>query len=583
MTFKLNSTEPTAADVTESTVTSEAVTDDDGTAVLAPGLESTLGYSSSTPTPTPTPTGGARPFQNSGLWDTSQISQMKSPFDATGVHVSSYTARRAAKNSKPAPLIFRAFRFFAIAITIPVAMAMVYAVMTGQDIRVLIEHTRRTLTKPDTQTAATSARVKDAHPLIDLLNRDTNAGRTAVHLAVAATYQTAATPETAATSTTASRAPSGLRYPIKLRLDALGRLVSPYSVVLDAEGQEVNRLERDEALSQLPLLPSGTPPAGYNANENSNQISYGDIDRRRMAALVARAPELKTALTRNDALVSKRLNLPTTAVVSLAPSNLLGSEARRLDAIRDLEWMRAAALAMVVNGDRQPVRRTEELLKQWASIYQPSGDAIAELPILDLVIAYDVVRGAMSDADRNSVEGMLAAVVDAQLVKFKNARTYDLWHAAHTRMSLAIGFTIRKAAFQFHGSTQFERHIVGSSLMRKLEFDTDDVRRMTQLLESAILLDRSNMKNVAQALQAPLDLDSGMRLLLTDRALDDRAELIDAFNAAVYFKPEYLPNLVRLAGASGTRFGTDTAVIRSAIRRPDSSVSPVPRKPAANH
>lgn len=503
---------------------------------------------------------------------------MRPPTTADGHGASASTKARAAASVRKSQRQSALIRTLLVTISIPLSAGSAYLMLAEQNAPI----------------DASIGRI--APPTYNPAAADVFRYETARKPSTPVIAQTIAPPAgTPITTGTLLRAPSSLQHPVHLKLDANGKLVSPFSLVLDGSGLEIGRKERDEYLLQRPVLTlaglekaatltSGEPAAWFRLMEPSFQLSYTDADRRRLSSLIVQAPEMRRAVQATDAFVRGHQNKGPIAIESLRPGSGYDRDGRLSAALTELRWLGEATLSMAVHGDRSPERRIEDSLLHWANTYRPSGDAVLELPFLQALKAYEYTRASLSNDSRSKIEELFVAIVEAQFLRMRQYREYDRWHAAHTLFTLATGLSLRRASLQYHGIMQFDGHTQYSNLARKAMLEPEDVERVRYLVHTAILLDRSGAGSIAQNFKP----DSNLAVAIDKMALaaprpELRADAIQAVSYAVYFKPQLLPLLVKLTGQTQSRFGTNDAVIWAALRRPDSSVDSKPKRanPAA--
>jgi len=144
------------------------------------------------------------------------------------------------------------------------------------------------------------------------------------------------------------------------------------------------------------------------------------------------APALQTSERTNaapgvKALVSNveaHLNEPARAVAKLHTEGTLPHEGiydQSVEAEKDLDLMRDAALAWRVTSDDRYLKLVDRLLYAWVTTYQPSFNPIDETRFEGLILAYDMTASALPVKTRNASMAFLTqfangyiAQIDAQ-------------------------------------------------------------------------------------------------------------------------------------------------------------------------
>lgn len=496
------------------------------------------------------------------------MTDLRSPVDSFGRDPSQYTKQKAADAAKRAQSNSELVRGLLIAMAIPLSAGAVYLLLSGQDVRIEGLTSSPVAAAPVPNAASVSATLPP--PIgAEIVPTGNPHGSTAI----------VAGPTNPVDRTIATSGSSLEPQELKLELDSSGQLKSPYTVVLDENGREVSRKEFSEFAMFLPLLPLGPfegaktlstaeVPADFSPKQQVRPFVYSEIEHRRLAALRATAPEIRRAIDNLTSLSSSRMTMSPAAVESFSDSRL---QAAAENAKIELRWLKAAAVTRDLLGDRTPERRLVDSLLTWARTYKPSGDAVAELPLLDAVYAYNSVRHLYRTPDQAEIDAFFKQIIDLQFIRQKSNKVYNESHAAHILMTAAVGYVIENSAFQLHAITQYKYHVEKSLELKQSAPGDDEVKSLASLLETAYIFDRAGMLDY----RSP-QLHAASAAMVAHGKTTDPLRLVDAVASAAYFDPTFYRRLITIsaqAGVTGTRFGTDNGAFKAALRKPTSSLT----------
>lgn len=365
---------------------------------------------------------------------------------------------------------------------------------------------------------------------------------------------------------------------LKLVLDSAGKLISPFSIELDQNGDEIARTELSDPTIRLTPLPLGAfdgvgrlseaqlPPA-FLAQAWMRPFAFSEAERQRIMGLRVVAIEIKNYLNEVESLTATRLSRP----LQVTGPDLTVEDAADLSA--ELSWLRAASLARDLLGVRLTERRLIESLLRIAKSYKPTGLALREKPLLDAIFAYDHVRHLLGAAEQSIIDGFFRGIVDQQFTQMKLEKRYGESHATHTLFAVSVGHVIQDAPIAYHGATQYAFHTANSKLLEQDNLDAEGVRVLNALLRAAYVLERSGSTAYSsQKLHSAADA-----LLRTGAALPN-PNLLETVGLAAYFRGElYAPlaEMTRDAGVANSRFGSGEIALLAATRRPTTSLMPV--------
>lgn len=359
--------------------------------------------------------------------------------------------------------------------------------------------------------------------------------------------------------------------PLKIVLNYNGAIISPFSVELDENGDEILRTESDQHLAFISMgafeaaktISSVAVPTGFATAGPSRPFTLTELERRRILQLRDSAIEIRATIQNFERVAFSRLQTSPNAALVLTD----GSDSA--DALAELRWLRAASFTRDVSGDRSVEKRLLETLKLWAKTYRPTGATIADLPLLDALYAYDQIRHLWSTADQVTIDKFFRDLVDAQFVRMKLEKSYGLEHAAHVRFAIAVGYVTGDGHLQYYGQEQFKNHIQNSTLSGMDSYGHEEVLAVGHLLQTAFVLDRAN-SNIYQLSKLNRIID-----VLVNSSQTTRAKLLETMAVAAYFRQDLyrsLPAAAVAAGIVGSRFGTNEGAILAAIRKPTSTL-----------
>lgn len=514
----------------------------------------------------------SRVNSNSGIYDVSRMTNIKSPVDPFGHNVSHYTKQKAADIAKRAQINSELVRGLLIAMAIPLSAGAAYLLLSGQDIRIEGLSSNPVANTPVAQNPGTETPAVKATlpaPIGAEIVPTSNLHGTLPVLA------DASNPVDRGIARATSQGPREL----KLELDSDGKLKSPYIVELDEEGREVSRKEFEEYAMFLPLLPLGpfegvktlstaNVPADFVPKVQTRPFVYTEEESRRLAPLRATAPEIRRAMDNATSTSSSRMTSAPGAAESLQGGAIE-------NAVLELHWMKAASIARDLLGDRSTERRLTDTILLWARTYKPTGDALTEIPLLDLVYAYNNVRHLYRTPDQTLIDDFLKRVVDLQFTRQKSNKLYNESHAVHLLTAAAVGYVIDNPAYQLHALTQYKFHIEKSSELKQSAPGDDEVKSLRALLEAAYIFDRAGVPDYRSA-----RLHAATVAMANSGKTDPPTLLVSAVASAAYFDTALYRRLGELsvqAGLTGTRFGTDEGALKAAVRKPTSSLVASPQ------
>ncbi|WP_415914059.1 alginate lyase family protein [Paraburkholderia sp. J12] len=136
-----------------------------------------------------------------------------------------------------------------------------------------------------------------------------------------------------------------------------------------------------------------------------------------------------------------------------------------VEAEKELDLMRNAALAWRATGDERYLKLVDRFLAAWVSTYQPSFNPIDETRFEGLILAYDMTASALSVKTRNATMAFLnrmgsgyIAQVDAQPRPLKGTFANN-WQSHRVKLIAMIAFTLDNRKMIAAAQRLFVEHI----------------------------------------------------------------------------------------------------------------------------
>lgn len=513
----------------------------------------------------------SRPKSNSGIYDISRMTNIKSPIDPFGHNVSHFTKARAADNVKKAKATSDLVRGLIFSLAVPLVGGAIYLMLSNDEVSISGLAVTNELpvlinvpTPENTRAPAARAELIQAPPV----QPELAAAAFGIETSGAQKFQTFH-----GGSTGAPRA-------LSVRLSADGKLESPFSVELDENGLEVSRKEASELTFFLPPIPRGyfessktilstQIPEDFKTINQARPFAVSDLERIRLTELRRRAPELNGWFADIAGTSNARLRTSQQAIENFSAPQF---QNLRSDAIEELRWVKAASIVRDIDGDRSVEKRLLETMMLWARIYKATGSPLDDLPLLDALEAYNNIRHLWSTTDQTFIDGFFHGLVEAQFVKMKSHKKFDETHAAHARFAVAVGLVTGNRALQLHGLTQYKLHVERSTALKLESFGTDEVKTLNHLLRTAYALDRAGSDDYRSN-----ELNRAIATLAGPSQSFPQEMRIDTLAVGAYFRPELYSRLAALTSQTGVpraRFGTADGALIAALRKPTSSLDP---------
>lgn len=166
--------------------------------------------------------------------------------------------------------------------------------------------------------------------------------------------------------------------------------------------------------------------------------------------------------------VDARLAEPPKALPRVHTEGTLPHEGiydQSVDALKDLDLMRDAALAWRVTNDNRYLQLADRFLFAWVTTYQPSFNPIDETRFDSLILAYDITASALSVKTRNAASAFIAKLgagyvqrIDAQ--KRPLAGTWrNNWQSHRIKLVALAAFTLGDRRMMKAAQRLFVEHL----------------------------------------------------------------------------------------------------------------------------
>jgi Alginate lyase len=130
---------------------------------------------------------------------------------------------------------------------------------------------------------------------------------------------------------------------------------------------------------------------------------------------------------------------------------------RTEESIADMEKIESLAWTWAVTDDARYSSKADEFILAWAGVNQPDGDAINETRFEPLIVAYDLLRGTFSAADRREVDGWLRR--KANVLWADHRGLTENWYSHRLKTVGLIGWTIGDESLVAEAVNGFHRQI----------------------------------------------------------------------------------------------------------------------------
>jgi hypothetical protein len=172
--------------------------------------------------------------------------------------------------------------------------------------------------------------------------------------------------------------------------------------------------------------PAARADAEVGEVEIRSVLPLSAAQRARLALLVGQDPSARTLLATRRQEAARLLApgaAPPRPLAVIHYEGLVNTDARRVETVKHLEDMDAAALLLEVwqaTGDPAAARRCREYVLAWAGVYKPTGNDVNENKLLPLFTAYEAMRNDFPEAERRHVDSWMSEIAAKQLEAAKD-------------------------------------------------------------------------------------------------------------------------------------------------------------------
>jgi hypothetical protein len=242
-------------------------------------------------------------------------------------------------------------------------------------------------------------------------------------------------------------------------------------------------------------------------------------------------------------------------------------------------WIQSATQTANIFGDQTFDKRLGEALGLWTKTYKTTGEASKESPLAVLIRSYSYLRPNLNEDARKEHDDFFRGLIDTEALDNRNFSTVGALHARHAMHALAVGFVIDDPGLQYYGLKTYQDHLRYARWTRQNTFSASDIETVENVLEAAFILERSGL-----ALQRSEVLHIALEALFSSQQ-EPSMQLVQCAGLAAYFRPEFYSKLATMAVAAkipNSRFGSGQSAILAAIRKPSSTLLPLPAAPRLN-
>jgi hypothetical protein len=322
---------------------------------------------------------------------------------------------------------------------------------------------------------------------------------------------------------------------------------------------------------------------------------------RALIATNAAAAKQFSAIQRSAAAALNATPNPIEKVVTEGRLDKDPLKIRTKASLADMGKIGSLAWAWAVTGDARYSGKARGFILAWAKVNRPDGDAINETQFEPLIVAYDLLRGTFSEAERRTVDVWLREKAGV-LLKDKRGLTEN-WFSHRLKIVGLTGWTIGDQALITEAGRGFHRQVNDNF---KPDGASTDFHKRDALhyhlydIEPLLTLARTAERNGEKffdykaangaTLQSGVDFvipfangtKTHMEFVNSAVAFDRKraqngqgeyaphnwkpSEAVMMFSEAAWFRPEYGAISARLAGQPGETFVNWQMVINAVSR-----------------
>jgi len=139
------------------------------------------------------------------------------------------------------------------------------------------------------------------------------------------------------------------------------------------------------------------------------------------------------------------------------------AKAASLKAVEDAYKVYSLALVYRLYNNKAYLEKTTEFLLAWAKTNKASGDPIDETKLEDMITAYDLVRDDLSAENRNTIDGWMDSIADAELnsesAKPGKGTAINNWNSHRIKLITLIAYTLHTPKYDNAIISELEKQL----------------------------------------------------------------------------------------------------------------------------
>ena len=110
--------------------------------------------------------------------------------------------------------------------------------------------------------------------------------------------------------------------------------------------------------------------------------------------------------------------------------------------MKDYKKIYSLSLAYQIEGSANYLSKATEYLIAWATVNHPTGNPINDTKLDDIMMGYDMIRSAIKESDRQTIDNWLVAIAEQEMKKMKKGKTTSMnnWHSHRLKVVGQVGF-----------------------------------------------------------------------------------------------------------------------------------------------
>lgn len=222
---------------------------------------------------------------------------------------------------------------------------------------------------------------------------------------------------------------------------------------------------------------------------------------RRLRERVGADPAAARAFQAVRAVADSALTLQPAPLREIAYEGRVGTDPERLRTIRhlhDLRRLRALSWSYALTGEARYRDAARRFLSAWVDTYRPTGNPINDSRVVDVMLAYHLLRPELSAAEHSAVHQWMRAMAERELAS-EPANPRGNWHARRIHLAALIGTLLGDPALVGYARREAEQYVAGSLNPDGTSYDLHHrdalhyhVSGIDPLLEIALILRRSS-------------------------------------------------------------------------------------------